>query len=112
MIDLLAQNGAATPTGGGGAPLFIGLMLAMGVFFFVTTRGQRREKKRRQEMLDGMSKNDRVMTIGGIVGTIVAVKEKEVVVKVDESTNTKMTFSKRAIQQLIDDDSDLALDNR
>ena len=111
MIDSLAQ-GNATPQAGGGAPLMIGLLIAMAVFFFITTRGQRRQKKRRQEMLDGMSKNDRIMTIGGIVGTIVSVKEKEVVVKVDESTNTKMTFSKRAIQQLIDDDSDLALDNR
>ena len=109
MIELLAQT--KDPVGGGFG-MMIGLMIAMGVFFFVTTRGQRREKKRRQEMLDGMAKNDRVMTIGGIVGTIVSVKEKEVVVKVDESTNTKMTFSKRAIQQLIDDDSDLALDNR
>ncbi|MCH7721524.1 MAG: preprotein translocase subunit YajC [Planctomycetes bacterium] len=108
MIEPLAQANSQ----GTGAPLLIGLMIAMGVFFFITTRGQRREKKRRQQMLDGMAKNDRVMTIGGIVGTIVSVKEKEVVVKVDESTNTKMTFSKRAIQQLIDDDSDLALDNR
>ena len=110
MIELLAQNGTTSQSSS--APLLIGLMIAMGVFFFITTRGQRREKKRRQEMLDGMAKNDRVMTSGGIVGTIVSVKEKEVVVKVDESTNTKMTFSKRAIQQLIDDDSDLALDNR
>ena len=110
MIELLAQNNEAPQASG--LPLMIGIMIAMGVFFFITTRGQRRERKRRQAMLDGMAKNDRVMTIGGIVGTIVAVKDKEVVLKVDESTNTKMTFSKRAIQQLIDDDSDLALDNR
>lgn len=111
MIHLLAQQNTA-PSTGGGATLFIGLMIAMAVFFFITMRGQSKQKKRRQAMLDGMTKNDRVMTIGGIVGTIVSVKDKEVVLKVDESTNTKMTFSKRAIQQLVDDDSDLALDNR
>jgi len=46
-----------------------------------------------------------VLTIGGVVGTVVSVKDDQVVVKVDESTNTKMTFLKSAIQRVVTDDA-------
>jgi preprotein translocase subunit YajC len=55
-----------------------------------------------------LAKNDRVLTIGGVVGTIVSVKEDQVVVKVDESTNTKMTFLKSAIQRIMSDDQPMS----
>jgi preprotein translocase subunit YajC len=87
--------------------LFIGLILMIGVFYFVLMRGNRKQQKERRNLLDNLKKNDRVMTIGGVVGTVVSVREHEVVVKVDESTNTKMTFIKKAIQQVITD-GDLA----
>ncbi len=51
-----------------------------------------------------MAKNDRVLTIGGVIGTVLSVKDSEVVLKVDESTNTKMTFVKTAIQKIITDE--------
>lgn len=77
------------------------LLIAMlGVFYLMIWRGQSKEKKKKQDMLSAIGKNDRVMTIGGIIGTVVTVKEDEVVVKVDESTNTKMTFTRRAIQKV------------
>ncbi len=48
-----------------------------------------------------IKKNDRVVTIGGIVGTVATVKEDEVTLKVDESNNTKITFSRVAIQRVM-----------
>ena len=48
-------------------------------------------------MLQSLEKNDRVRTIGGIIGTVVEVKGDEVRLKVDESNNTKMWFSSSAI---------------
>lgn len=81
------------------------LMLAMVAFFLLTSRSQRkREKQKRIDMYDRMGKNDRVVTIGGIYGTVITVKNDEVVLKVDESTNTKMTFLKSAIQRIVTDD--------
>ncbi len=91
----------------GGATLMIGLMLAMGVFFFMTSRSQKREKNQKADMLNNLSKNDRVMTIGGVIGTVVGVKENEVTLKIDEATNTRMTFTKRSIQQVVTSDADL-----
>ena len=111
---LLAEGGGGGG-GGGGAPqgagnvqvIWIGLLLAVLVFWFITIRGNSRDKKKRQAMIDNLSKSDRVLTIGGIIGTVVAVKDGEVVVKVDETTNTKMTFSRSAIQKVLTDDDDV-----
>ena len=81
------------------------MMLAFVAFLLLSSRSQKkREKRERNEMHARMAKNDRVLTVGGIIGTIVSVKDTEVVVKVDESTNTKMTFLKTSIQQILSDD--------
>jgi preprotein translocase subunit YajC len=115
ILGLLAQQSApAGPTRDpmGGLLLPAVLVFVM-VFFFVSTRSARKnEQKRRDEMLKALSKNDRVLTHGGIIGTIVAVKDNEIVLKVDESTNTKMTFIKDAIRQVIKDPADLRVENQ
>ncbi len=106
-LYVLAQTQPQGSPQGGGATLLIGLMLAMGVFFLMTSRSQKRDRKKKADMIDNLSKNDRVMTIGGVIGTVVGVKEHEVTLKVDEATNTRMTFIKRSIQQIITSDDDL-----
>jgi preprotein translocase subunit YajC len=101
-----APSGAPQATPGGGQQsmvLLVGLMLAFVVVTVLTGRTRRKEQKERQRLIDNLGKNDRVMTIGGIIGTVVAVRENEVVLKVDEATNTKMTFMKKAIQQVLTD---------
>lgn len=115
LLHLLAQ--AATPvtaptTAPAGAPpgagiqaLFIPMMIAMIVFMFLSARSQKkRERTERENLYARLNKNERVLTIGGIIGTIVSVKDNEVVLKVDESTNTKMTFVKSSIQRIITDE--------
>ncbi len=116
MIELVAQTTPpagppAQPGGAGksasGVPnIFFGLMLAMVVFYIFMFRGQGRKKKELAKMIQGLKKNDRVVTIGGIVGTVVTAKEDEIVVRVDESNNTKMTFVRQSIQRVITGDTD------
>ena len=82
------------------------MMIALVVFMLLSARSTRkREERQRQELHNNLSKNQRVLTIGGVVGTVVSVKDDQVVVKVDESTNTKMTFLKSAIQRIVTDDA-------
>lgn len=66
-----------------------------------TLFGQRKERKRRESLLGAIKKHDRVQTIGGIIGSVVEVKPDVVVLKVDESSNTRMTFAKSAVQQIL-----------
>lgn len=106
LAAILAQDASKGPPA---SSMWIGLLLMIGVFYFVLFRGNPRTKKKRAEMFDNLKKNDKVMTIGGVIGTVVTIKDKEVIIKVDETTNTKMTFLKSAIQNVVHDDSDLTL---
>jgi len=88
---------------GGGADLFPFLMIGFVVILLMLTiMGPRKEKKRRAEMMSALRKHDRVQTIGGVIGSIVEIKSEEIVLKVDESSNTRITFSKSAVQQVLE----------
>lgn len=72
------------------APMLIGFVV---LFYFIIIRPQQREQKQRQEKLNSLKKNDKVVTAGGIVGTISAFSDDgtTVTVKVDDSTRIKFT---------------------
>jgi len=115
MVSLLAQtnsqtNGAApsgiSPGGGYFSSLLPGVVLFILVFYFMIFRGDRKRRRETEDMIGALKKNDRVVTIGGIIGTVVTTKEDEIVVKVDEANNTKMTFSRKAIQRVITRESE------
>jgi len=97
-ISILAQGNGS---GGGDPYMWIGLILMIGVFYFIMLSGSRKDKKKRQEMLDNVKKSDRVMTIGGILGSVVSVNDSEVTLKVDESANVKITVIRSAIQKVL-----------
>ncbi len=97
-----------TNTGGGsfGGQLIFMLLGLMVLMFIMTSFSQKKEKRRRAEMLESLKKNDKVVTIGGVIGTVVEVKATEITLKVDESSNTRMRFSRSSIQGVITDDGD------
>ncbi len=93
------QSGrGADPFGGLFFPIIFGVIVMM---FAFTMLGQRRDRKKREAMLGAVKKHDRVQTIGGVIGSIVEVKPDSVVLKVDESANTRITFARSAIQQVL-----------
>ena len=95
--------GTATGPAPGGGDLFPFLMLGfIVVLLMLTILGPRKEKKRRAEMMAALRKHDRVQTIGGVIGSIVEIKSDEIVLKVDESSNTRITFAKSAVQQVLE----------
>ncbi|MEX2185939.1 MAG: preprotein translocase subunit YajC [Pirellulales bacterium] len=69
--------------------VFIGLFLWM-----LVIRPERRKQSTHRQMLEGIKKNDRIVTIGGIRGTVISVNRDvdEVVVRVDDSAKLRMTF--------------------
>lgn len=70
------------------------LMIFMVVMMF---SGPRKQKQQRKKLEQSLEKNDRVLTIGGIYGTIVDIKDDEITLKVDESNNTKVKVTRSAI---------------
>ena len=65
------------------------------IFYFLIIRPQNKKQKETQKMIAAVKKGDKVVTAGGVHATVYTVKEKTVILKVDE--NTKMEFSKSAI---------------
>jgi len=92
----------AAPSGEGQSgsllPTLITFGLVFVIFYFLIIRPQNKQKKDQQKMIDALKKGDRVVTIGGIHGTVQSVKESEVVIKVD--ANTKMTMSRNAVSSV------------
>ncbi len=76
--------------------LFIFVMLGI-LMYVMLLRGPRKQQQQQRQMIQSLKKNDRVRTIGGIYGTVMDVKGDEVVLKVDEATNTKIHVSTSAI---------------
>lgn len=97
----------APGTPGGAAPadpgfnmlLFILPVLVLMVVFSAVA--QRKEKKRREALLSAVKKHDRVLTSGGIIGSVVETTADTVVLKVDENSNVRMTFARSAVQQIL-----------
>lgn len=92
--------GAAQPQGGNPMPLFIGLGLALVVFYYMNWRGQKKDRERFESMLNSLSRNDRVQTVGGIYGTVVETRGQEVVLKIDETNNVKIRVNRNAIKEV------------
>ena len=78
-------------------------LLLMGlVFYFMLIRPQRKKDKKVKEMLDNLKHGDRVTTIGGIYGTIVAIKDDTITLAIGQKNQapTEMTVARWAIRQV------------
>jgi len=69
------------------------------IFYFLIIRPQRKRDKEAKNMLANIKKGDKVVTIGGIRGTVAVVKESTVIIKVDD--NTRIEFSKNAVSAVL-----------
>ena len=80
------------------------LILGMIVILMFMTRSKKSGEKDRLEALKQLKRGDRIQTIGGILGSVLRTEENRVEVKVDETNNTKMWFTRTAIHRVIDED--------
>jgi preprotein translocase subunit YajC len=92
---MAAPDAAAGGASGSFITTLIPFALIIVIFYFLIIRPQNKKQKDTQRMLGALKKGDRIVTIGGIHGTIQSVKESSVIVKIDE--NTKVEFSRSAI---------------
>lgn len=81
---------AASAPAGGGLIGFLPIILMFAVFYFVLIRPQQQQQKKRQEMLNALKTGDKVVTIGGIHGEIIALSDDEVRVRVADNVELRM----------------------
>jgi preprotein translocase subunit YajC len=85
--------------GGSGASLIFLIVGMFVIMYFFMIRPQQKKQKEQQAYVDALKNGDKVVTIGGLHGTIVAVREKTVVLEVDSSKGVRMVFLKAAISK-------------
>ncbi len=71
------------------------LVLIFIIFYFLLIRPQKQQEKERQKMLSHLNKNDEVVTTGGIHGTVVNLKDKTIILRIDE--NVKIELDKNCV---------------
>ena len=109
---LLAQGdaggGAAAPASFieslGITPLIVGIGV---LFYFMVLRPETKRRSDQDRMHKELKKNDRIVTIGGIHGTVVNAHQEsdEVTIKVDEASNTKLRITRTAVQTVLNSKS-------
>lgn len=90
-----------------GLGFFIPAMLVVMVLYvMLMLRPQQKEQAKTKEKLAGLKKNDRVVTAGGIVGTVVNTQSdaEYLTIRIDENNNTKMQILKQSIVRVMKDD--------
>lgn len=92
-----AGGGAAAP----GSSMWVMVLIFVGVMFLMMIFTGKKEKRKRETLLNSLKKHDRVRTIGGVIGSVVEVKPDVVVIKVDEASNTRITFDRSAIAVIL-----------
>ena len=81
-------------------PLLLGIVV---LYIFMFKSKKKQEQKIRAER-DSIKRGDEVQTIGGILGKVVEVRDSKVLLKVDETSNTKIWFSRTAIHRVLTED--------
>jgi len=84
--------------GGGFASTIIMFALIILIFYFMILRPQKKRQKEREQMLNSVKKGDKIITIGGLHGTVVGVEEKTILVQAAD--NVKLKFERSAISTI------------
>jgi len=99
LLMAAPQAGGEAPSGGSLLTNIIPFAAIILIFYFLLIRPQNKKRKETEKMLSAIKKGDKVVTIGGIHGTVQNVKESTVLLKVDD--NVKIEFLRTAISSVI-----------
>ena len=85
----------------GGFDMFFLILLMFGGMILIMSLSGRKEKKRRAQMLRELGKKDKVRTAGGIIGTVIEMKDDEVLLETDRASHTRLWLTKGSISAVI-----------
>lgn len=97
-LFLMGQPSGGNPTDSLISTLIM-FALIIGIFYFMILRPQQKRQKERQKMLDSVKKGDKVVTAGGLHGTVAGIDEKTLLIQV--SDNVKLKFDRSAVNAVV-----------
>jgi preprotein translocase subunit YajC len=95
----------------GNASSWSGLLILLPIpflFYFMIWLPQQQQEKKRRALIDSLKKNDKVVTAGGIYGTVISVDptQDKVVLRIDDDKGVKMTTTRSSVVRVLDASSD------
>ncbi len=101
--EAFAFGGQSSPGGESGNPIFqfFPFILMFVVIYLLILRPQHKKQRQQKEMIDALKKGDKIVTSGGIHGTIVGVKEKEGILVVQVAKDVRIEASRGSVSRLV-----------
>ncbi|MDO4585861.1 MAG: preprotein translocase subunit YajC [Planctomycetia bacterium] len=105
---LFAQDAAANSTGGQVFQFMLMMFMVLVAMYFLFVLPKQSQTKQAQKLINSLKKNDKVMMSCGMIGTIYSIDKDggEVIIKVDDSNNTKIKFSLGAVYFVFKDEKE------
>ncbi|MCX7725856.1 MAG: preprotein translocase subunit YajC [Chitinispirillaceae bacterium] len=104
FLTVFAQTAQKEVPNAGLGSLIPMMLVMFAVVYFLMIRPEQKKQKERQQMLGSIKKGDRVLTVAGILGTVVNYKEKEGIFQVKIAEDTIVDFTKSAITTVLNKD--------
>ena len=95
---VFATGGGGSPGGGGFGFMFV-IIATFDIFYFILIRPQQKKQKALQKTVEALKKGDRVMTSGGIFGTVSGFKDNVVILKIAD--DVKIELLKTAVTSVV-----------
>lgn len=98
-----AGNNTASTTNPWFMPAFLVIMVV--VFYFLMIRPQKKQEKQIAEMRDSLSVGDEIVTIGGIIGTVLIIKDDKIMIETGND-KTKLTILRSSVKTVLKDEDE------
>jgi len=105
LLALGSSGGSESAKGSGMGMLFLFGSLFF-IWWFLYLGPQMKKQKKKQQMVDSLKKGDRVVTRGGLIATIIGVKEKEKIVVLRLGENVKIEVVRSAVEGVLSDEGE------
>ena len=97
LMNVIAMSSPGGAGGGSAIAGFIPIILMFGVFWFLIIRPQKKQADQRKAMLSAIKRGDKVVTNGGLFGTVRDVKSDRIVVTIAENIKVEVAKSSLTI---------------
>ena len=106
LLTMAAPEALLAQQEGGGLSFLVMMGLIFAIFYFFLIRPQMRQQRERDEMQRQVKKGDRVLTQGGMYGTVTQAYDQDVVLRVDEDKGVKVRVTRSGIAGVVSGDKD------
>ena len=101
MLFLLQAAGKQSSPGSM-LSMLLPFILMFVVMYFLILRPQKKKERERKALLSRIKKNDKVVTTGGVHGTITSVRENEIILRIDDAKDIKIKVDRSAVAAVLE----------